>query len=315
MSAEPLVSVVIPTLNAAPWIGETIASCLNQTWRHLEIIVVDNGSTDGTLGVVRSMQSQAVRIYESGIQNAAAARNVGMARSNGDYIQYLDADDVLSPSKIADQFSRLQSGGPGCIASGPWARFEKLPLNEIAVAEPVWRDLDPLEFLLLSWGGGGMMPNFGWLTPRHIIEKAGPWDESLTLDDDGEFFTRVVLESSRILFCPSAMGYYRTTRLPSLSKTRSREAFLSGFSSVEQSVDRLLHVRDDADARRACAFRYQRFAYDAYPEHRDLAEKAERRAKDLGGCDLAPSGGKLFQLLSLMMGWKKAKRLRAALPV
>jgi hypothetical protein len=134
------------------------------------------------------------------------------------------------------------------------------------------------------------------------------------LDDDGEFFTRIVLRASHILFCPGAMGYYRTTPLPSLSKARSREAYLSGFSSVERSTGHLLKVRGDDEARRACAYKYQRFAYDAYARYSDLAEKAERRAAELGGCDLAPSGGKLFRVLSAMLGWKKAKKLRAALP-
>lgn len=314
MISAPLTSIIIPALNAAPWIGETITSCLNQTWTNLEIIVVDNGSTDGTLEVARSFKSKAVRIYECGIRNASAARNLGTARSSGDYIQYLDADDILSPSKIADQIERLEQGEPGSIASGPWARFEKLPLKGEMVPEAVWRDLSPQEFLILSWCGGGMMPNFGWLTPRRIIESAGPWDESLTLDDDGEFFTRVVLQSSAILFCPNAMGYYRTTSFPSLSKGRSRAAFLSGLSSIDRSTKQLLCVRRDPEARKACAYKYQRFVYDAYPDCRDLVEKAECRAAELGGCDLPPSGGKLFQLLSLMVGWKTAKRMRAAFP-
>lgn len=314
MISRPLVSIVIPALNAAAWIGETITSCLAQTWTNLEIIVVDNGSTDGTLDVVSALDAPALQIHEYGIQNASAARNFGTALSKGDYLQYLDADDILSPPKIADQLARLQQGSAHDIASGPWARFDKLPLPERVMPEAVWRDLNPQEFLIRSWCGGGMMPNFGWLTPRHIVEEAGPWDESLTLDDDGEFFTRIVLRSSRILFCPSAMGYYRTTASPSLSKTRSRDAYWSGFCSVERSTGHLLNIRDDEQARRACAYKYQRFAYDAYPRCPDLAEKAERRAAELGGCDLAPSGGKLFQLLSMMMGWKKAKKLRAALP-
>jgi glycosyltransferase involved in cell wall biosynthesis len=276
--------------------------------------VVDNGSTDRTLDVVHSFAAPSIRIYQCPKQNASAARNLGTAKSAGTYIQYLDADDVLSPSKIDLQLSRLKGSEPRNMASGPWVRFERTLSERQIRPEGVWQDMDPQEFLILSWSGGGMMPNFGWLTPRHLIEEAGPWNESLTLNDDGEFFTRVILESTGVLFCQDAIGYYRSTSSPSLSKARSRKAFLSGFSSADQSAKHLLHVRDDKDARRGCAYHYQRFAYEAYPECADLAKLAEARAEELGGCDLAPSGGKLFQLLTPVIGWKKAKRLCAALP-
>jgi glycosyltransferase involved in cell wall biosynthesis len=313
MTPEPLVSVIIPALNAASVIGETLTSCLKQTWTNLEIIVVDNGSSDGTLDVVHSLEAPSVRIYECARQGASAARNFGTSRSNGDYIQYLDADDVLSSSKIETQLMRLRNKDDRSLTSGPWVRFEKIISEKEIVPEAVWCDIDPQGFLIRSWTGGGMMPSFAWLTPRRIIEEAGPWDESLTLDDDGEFFTRVILKSSRILFCSGAIGYYRSTPLPSLSKAASRQALLSGFCSVDRSASHLLCVRDDAETRRACAYNYQRFAYAADPRYWDLVEKAERRVAELGGCDMAPSGGKLFQVLSAIVGWKKARRLHAAL--
>jgi glycosyltransferase involved in cell wall biosynthesis len=313
MTPGPLVSVIIPALNAASVIGETLASCLKQTWTNLEIIVVDNGSSDGTLDVVHSLGAPSIRIFECARQSASAARNFGVARSNGDYIQYLDADDILSPSKIETQLTRLRNQDDRSIASGPWVRFEKIISEKEITPEAVWCDIDPQGFLIRSWTGGGMIPSFAWLTPRPVMEEAGPWDEGLTLDDDGEFFTRVILKSSRILFCPGAMGYYRSTPLPSLSKAASWQALMSGFCSVDRSASHLLCVRDDEETRRACAYNYQRFAYVAYPRYWDLAEKAERRVFELGGCNLAPSGGKLFQILSAMVGWKKAKRLHAAL--
>ena len=313
MNSAPSVSIIIPALNAAEWIGETIASCLQQTWTDLEIILVDNGSTDGTLDVVHSLKTPSIRIFECQKQNAGAARNFGMAQSRGDYIQYLDADDVLFSAKIESQLERLQREGGTSIASGPWARFSKIVSEREPEPEAVWCDLDPQSFLIRSWTGGGMMPIFAWLTPRRVIEEAGPWDESLTLDDDGEFFTRVILKSSRILFCPGAMGYYRSTAHPSLSKAGSRQALLSGFFSVDQAAGYLLRARDDEETRKACAYNYQRFAYAAYPRYADLAETAEQRVVELGGCDMPPSGGKLFQVLSGMVGWKRAKRLHVAL--
>jgi glycosyltransferase involved in cell wall biosynthesis len=310
MTARPLVSIIIPALNSAPWIGETLKSCFGQTWQNVEVIVVDNGSTDETKEIVRSMAPAGIQLYECVKPGASAARNMGTARSRGTYIQYLDADDILAPSKIEIQVSRLLKNDPDLIASGPWVRFEK-ELNEQKVSpEPVWQDLTPDGFLIRSWSGGGMMPIFSWLTPRSIVERVGQWNETLTVDDDGEFFTRVVLQSSGIRFCPDAMGYYRTTSRPSLSKGTSLSALMSELSSINLCTKRLLMTRADPEARRACAYLYQRFAYHAYPFQRDLAELAEQRAREEGGCDLAPPGGKSFQVLSAVLGWKRASRVR-----
>jgi glycosyltransferase involved in cell wall biosynthesis len=313
MTTEPLVSVVIPALNAAPWVRETITSCLDQTWKRLEIIVVDNGSTDGTRDIVHSMVPSGVKLFECAHQNASAARNVGTAQSNGTYVQYLDADDIIAPCKIESQLSRLLENDQDATASGPWVRFEKLPGEKEIEPEVIWQDLEPLEFLVRSWCGGGMMPTFGWLTPRRIIDRAGVWNETLTLNDDGEFFTRVILESRHIRFCPGAMGYYRTSATATLSKGTSRKALVSGLSSIDLCSQHLLRFRNDAEARKSCACYYQRFAYSAYPYERDLAEEAERKADALGGCSLAYPGGRMLQLLSAAIGWKRAMRLRYAI--
>jgi glycosyltransferase involved in cell wall biosynthesis len=310
VTTQPLVSIVIPALNAAPWIGETIESCLNQTWKNFEVIVVDNGSTDGTQDVVRSLGPSGIKLFECTRPGASAARNVGTARSKGAYIQYLDADDLLGPSKIEIQVSRLLECDEDTVASGSWVRFEKDPNEREVSPEAVWQDLEPDAFLIRSWSGGGMMPIFGWLTPRSVIDRAGTWDESLTVNDDGEFFTRAILQSSHIRFCPDAMGYYRTAPVSSLSKGTSREAWNSYFVSVDLCARHLLAIRNDAEARRGCAYLVQEFAYAAYPYEPDLSEEAERMVTAWGGCDLAPPGGRLFRLLSSVIGWKQATRLR-----
>ena len=272
--------------------------------------MVDNGSTDGTQDVVRSMGPSGIKLYECTRRGASAARNLGTARSKGAYIQYLDADDLLAPSKIEIQVSRLLECDEDAVASGPWVRFEKDPNEREVIPEAVWQDLEPDEFLIRSWSGGGMMPIFGWMSPRSVIERAGTWDETLTLNDDGEFFTRVVLQASRIRFCAGAMGYYRTAPTSSLSRDTSRQALISELTSIDLCAKQLLSRREDLEARRSCAYLYQRFAYYAYSIQRDLAEMAECKARALGGCDLASPGGRLFRLLSSVIGWKQATRLR-----
>jgi glycosyltransferase involved in cell wall biosynthesis len=308
----PLVSVVIPCKNDATWLGEAIESCLGQTWKHLEIIVVDNCSTDASMEVAGRYRSSSVVLLECARSGASAARNVGLARARGEFVQFLDADDLLDRDKIRLQMARLDAGPRSSVASGAWGRFRQTSSEAAFVAEPVWRDLAPEEFLISSWMGGGMMPVFAWLTPRDAIERAGPWNERLSLCDDGEYFARVALASSGILFCDGARGYYRASADQTLSKRRDRIALASGFEAIELSCQGLLKRCNSAAATKACASYYQGFAFDAYPEVPDLVAEAERRACQLGGSDLEIHGGPAFELISNCFGWKFAKLCQSA---
>src|ERR1700677_199622 len=109
----PLVSILIPAHNAQKCVAETIRSALAQTWSRKEIIVVDDGSTDHTLAVARRFESESVKIFASKNQGAAATRNYAFQFSQGEYIQYLDADDLLAPDKIERQLGALRKGEGG----------------------------------------------------------------------------------------------------------------------------------------------------------------------------------------------------------
>src|SRR5687767_14774856 len=121
---KPLVSILIPAYNAEQWIASTIESALAQTWQRKEVIIVDDGSTDGTLTAARRLASGSVRVIAQDNQGASGARNTAFAACQGDYIQWLDADDVLHPEKVAKQLFRLtESSNPRALLSGPWGAF------------------------------------------------------------------------------------------------------------------------------------------------------------------------------------------------
>src|SRR5688500_18155135 len=96
-----LVSILIPAYNAERWIAATLQSALEQTWPAVEIIVVDDGSRDQTLAVARRFEGQSLKVVTQTNMGAAAARNTALGLAQGSYIQWLDADDLLAPDKIA----------------------------------------------------------------------------------------------------------------------------------------------------------------------------------------------------------------------
>src|SRR5580693_7854433 len=107
---KPLVSILIPAYNAEAWISDTLRSAIGQTWEPKEIIVVDDGSKDQTLAIARQFESKQVRVVSQENQGAAAARNKCFSLSQGQYIQWLDADDLLGPDKISRQMEVLSQG-------------------------------------------------------------------------------------------------------------------------------------------------------------------------------------------------------------
>lgn len=308
---EPLVSIIIPSYNAAPWIEETLESALKQNWKNTEIIVVDDGSTDASLEIAKKFISRGVKVFSQTNKGASAARNKGFQESQGEFIQYLDADDLLAPDKIERQLKILGSDRhSNYIASGEWARFYQNPEEALFIAQFLWQDMSPVDWLVNAWENHLMMHPAAWLVPRQIAERAGLWNESLSLNDDGEYFCRVLLASQGVKFCQGAKSYYRSGNSTSLSGSKSRRAWESAFLAMELGTSNLLATEDSPRTRHACATVFQRFIYEVYPDVPDFQKKAQQKVEKFGGSDLPASGGPMFKLLSSYLGWQRAKKMQ-----
>jgi glycosyltransferase involved in cell wall biosynthesis len=310
--SHPTVSVLIPCYNAEKYVGETIDSVLRQTWPAIEVIVVDDGSNDGSVTEIERFSNAGVRLIKQENRGAGAARNCAYQVSSGNFIQFIDADDLIDTNKIERQMARIV-GRPRCIASAEWGRFHG-SLHETSFdPEPVWRDLDPIDWLALSRvdGLGVLFPAL-WLIPRAIADAAGRWDETLSLGDDGEYFTRVLLAAERVLFCPGARCHYRSNLHGSLSGRKSPRAWASQFR-VTELCEAYVREREDSErVRRGFALSWQHLAHASYPYAPGLAERALARARALHPLVIRPGGGLAFAAVSRVVGWRAARRLQVA---
>jgi glycosyltransferase involved in cell wall biosynthesis len=314
----PLVSIVIPVYNSEKYLAACIDSAINQTWSNSEIIVIDDGSTDNSLKVAQNYAAHPkVKIIRQKNKGASAARNTGLKEAKGDYIQFLDADDLLSPDKIEGQLQSLNES-TNHLALSRTVHFldGDDPLKSIVINEWFCIDSDdPIDFLMKLYAGKDEMPGFGgmiqpnaWLTPRELIEKAGPWNEFRCPDDDGEFFCRVILASEGIKFSRQGLNYYRKYKSTgSLSGQKSFEATENIITSINLKYSYLKERTSDPIIDRIFSRHYWWTGVTAYPQFKDLSKYCVKRAKELGYIGEKYVGGSGGHLLARFTGWKIAR--------
>lgn len=304
-----VVSIIISAWNAEQYIGQTLESLLNQTWANLEIIVVNDGSTDDTLPVARSFESRGVKVISQVNKGQDAALNSGYLHSKGDYIKFMDSDDLLNWEMIEIQMKTLD-GSQEHVAYGEWARFYN---NDVTTADftplDYWTDREPLDFMTAR--PEGVMLQCGIiLIPRKLIDKAGLWDERLILFNDTEFFTRILLASKGVRFSNGARLYYRSALSASISAGRTRKYFESTFLATKLMAGHLLAREDSCRVRQLITNTFLSQYYRMYPDFPDLVKAHEKEIAFYGQGTLKADGGRVFKVLSQLLGWKAARRIQ-----
>jgi glycosyltransferase involved in cell wall biosynthesis len=306
---------LIPAYNSEKWVGQAIHSALTQTWPKKEVVVVDDGSRDHTLSVARTCESKLCRVLSQENRGASAARNHALSYAQGDFIQWLDADDLLAPDKIEQQLKRGElDSSTRILLSSAFCRFFHRTEKAKFLSNSLCQDLAPLEFMLIKFRYNLWMNPSVWLVSRTLTQMAGPWDESLSLDDDGEYFCRVVLASERILFVPQARSYKRIGVSGNLSGRITLEACRSQFQSMSSSIHRVLAVEDNERVRESCLTLLQTSLLFFYPDKAELMDKVNELARFLGG-DLAPPKlGWKYSPIQKVFGWGPAMKAKHLLP-
>jgi len=301
----------MPCYNAAPYVRAAVESVLAQTWKDLELIVVDDGSTDGSKETFVDITDPRLRIVHQENRGQCAACNRGFLEASGDLIKFFDADDLMDEELLQRQVMRLDNR-TDAIAVGEWQRFTCQPKSSDQF-EPrrMYRDAAPLEWLVTEWSEARPMMQCGlFLIPRRILQERGLWDERLSLINDFEFFSRILLGSSELLYSEGARIHYRSGLPNSLSRQKSRKAVESAFLSLMLGTQHLLDAENSARTRAACAAMLKDFEFTHYPGHPDLRVKVRDRVRELGGSTLSPDGPPGFQKLRRFIGWKLARRVQ-----
>lgn len=320
---QPLVSILIPCYNAERFVRDAVQSALAQTWPRLEVIVVDDGSADDSVEMVASLRNPRVRLIKQRNSGAAAARNSALRHAKGEFIQYLDSDDLLSADKVAAQLALLERSPRGCVAVAATRYFADGTDPENGLLQDGWplvHSDDPLEWLIQLHGGdarglGGMVQTASWLVPREVSDAAGLWDETPSPDDDGEYFARVVLASAGIRRSSDGCVYYRKHVMAgsSLSRRNAKRYQSGALHSLDSRAELILAQRGTGHAKLALARCYRQRAFLAYPFARDVSRRALERARELGDHrSPAEFGTWKGRFLAALLGWRAVRTLNVA---
>ncbi len=249
---QPQVSVIIPAYNAASFILKTIHSVQTQTWRDWELIVVDDGSTDDTRTLVGGLHDDRIRLFTYPNGGVSTARNRGFAHSQGKYIALLDADDLWSAQKLADQVQAMENQPQAglaysqvCLMNAQGNQFALVRCRELA--GNVYAEMLTSHFLHTA---------SNIFLRREVWETLGGFDPELYQGGDWEFCVRVAAQWD-FIYIPKPQVYYRQHPRSISFQVKTVELYnLKVIDKVFQSCPAHLQFRQ-AHAKASC---YQNLA-------------------------------------------------------
>jgi glycosyltransferase involved in cell wall biosynthesis len=302
----PLVTIGIPCYNSERWLKNAIESALAQTWSPCEVIVVDDGSTDSSL-IIASAFGDRITLFRRPHRGATVARNLILQEAAGEWIQYLDADDLLTPGKIATQ---LQEGGFGSEAD---LLYSAVIIEEVlgGAHRRYQSNLDLGRDLFAQWFAWELPQTGGCLWRRSALEELGGWRKDQPCCQEHELYARALRGGLRFRHTPSPGAIYRVWSDATLCRKDPRRVVVEKTKLIDtmrewMEARRLWTPTHAAVAGRAC------FEMARILAARDLAEGARyfRDRRRRGLIHLAgPAAPAAYTLAHRLLGFRGAEML------
>ena len=241
----PVVSIIIPTYNRAHLIGETLDSVIAQTFSNWECIVVDDGSKDYTNELLDFYSEKDPRIYfyhrpSNRRKGANACRNYGFELSKGKYVQWLDSDDILLQDKIEAQINLLVLTDIKAVAICKFGYFNKArSLNHIRENIKTYQNFRNGKDLLLCFGRfKEYLPLHNYLASKELYTGIGEWNEDLLINQDAEFFSRVLVKAAPIEFAETKVFYRvgNTKSTSSFDTPLKAQNAINSWKMIQQNI-------------------------------------------------------------------------------
>ena len=214
-----LISVILPVYNGEKTIGETITSVLNQTWQDFELIIINDGSEDGTLEIIDSIKDPRIKVFSYPNAGPNPSRNRGIAQAKGECIAFIDADDLWKPDKLSSQLQALQTNSQAAVAYS-WTDYIDESSQFLRRGSHTKLTGDVFEnLLLINFLETGSNP----LIRQEALATVGGFDETLTHGEDWDMWLRLAAKYEFVVV-PSSQVLYRVYAHSNSSKIFQLEA-------------------------------------------------------------------------------------------
>jgi glycosyltransferase involved in cell wall biosynthesis len=234
---KPLVSIIIPTWNAKSYVREAIDSAFEQTYENREIIVVDDGSTDGTRAVLEPyIASQKITYLYQENKGLSGARNTGIRESRGTYLALLDADDIFLPEKISEQVAYLESHSACDVSYCDLYHFWDGETKLLKLNYTYYSGTEVLPHLL----EGSFIAPLSVVMRRSVVQRFGYFDENLRRSEDLEFWLRIAHGGARFEFLPDRLAKLRMRKTANLQGLESQPAVKETMLEVLLRIERAM---------------------------------------------------------------------------
>jgi glycosyltransferase involved in cell wall biosynthesis len=313
LDSSALVSICIPVYNSRKYIRETLNCLCAQTYQNIEIIVVNDGSTDDSEAEIKTITDKRIKLINERQGGAAKARNTAYNYARGEYIVFFDADDHVEPEFIGQQVKTI-NGRKDVVAVALWGRFYNDDLKTFKLNDTPVNEMTFAEWIKFYWYNCNPMTNPGrTMIPSELVKKAGPWNETLSLNDDLDFYTRVFLNTEKIIFNHNSLFYYRSG-ISGLSGKKGDKAYQSLYNSILYPVNNVLaRYNHDALLLISCANMWQSFIYEVYPFQQQLLASAQAQIDKIAKPDLKFMASGYTKLMVSVLGWKLTKKIKLKL--
>lgn len=280
-----MVSIIIPTYRRPQLLKETLTSVKNQSFRDWECIVVDDGNDDETKNILSKFQVNDHRFKffrrpENTKKGACACRNFGFKMSSGEYIQWLDDDDLISTDKLERQVNFLEAiGSSNCFTTCEWdylwtgKKFESIRIIDGDY-------ITPNDFFNQLRAKMSFIPPHSYLMPRSMVLSSGLWDSDLLINQDAEFFSRVLINSERLYHVKDCYVLYRTHNEGRISERSGNDVYDSLIKSLK-----LIHAHlKSANIRNDSYFRWKllKLVLPNWKSSEDIFKKHRSFLKEIG---------------------------------
>jgi glycosyltransferase involved in cell wall biosynthesis len=291
-----MVSILVPNFNKAQLLRETLDSILAQTYTNWECVIVDDHSTDNSWEILEEYAGldSRFKIFKRPIERKKggnAARNFAFENSKGDYIQWLDSDDLIHPNKISEQVSEFLTSDTKLVSISNWKWIdssaeidhESPNSKNIPNLESRWAQypVEGLDLILWLFQNKFFIPIHSYLVRAELLRQSGLWNEDLIQNQDGEFMVRVLLKSKKISYHDSVYTYYRRPNLNHLSQQTTYRSWRDWFESYVLCDNLILGINDTKKTKQVLSFNYERLIRLIALDYPDIAQLALERIRFL----------------------------------